>query len=261
MNNIYLDLTQKFNVGRTRAIISSGQAAVLHHLAVMSKDGDWIIREDDETMKHILSVLSNYNARYRFGAPLDIKWMAGGWSAHFEFNYDQIRVRADFITRPPRISDSLLAELWRVYSGKDIPFIDVKTLAEVKKTNREKDYIIIGELARLMTDPKDQILYSRSARELIFLKKEHPDLVLELENQRPVLKKISKGENKLEEALDAERRGFIHANEKRLENYIKAAEKWLALWPEIQKATEGLPLIESHEIVTQKAEGILPFKV
>lgn len=43
--NIYLDLTHRFNEGRLRAVLSSGQAVVLHRLAIMSKDGDWIRRE------------------------------------------------------------------------------------------------------------------------------------------------------------------------------------------------------------------------
>jgi len=42
--NIYVDLTNQFNDGRLRAILSSGQAVVLHRLAIMSKDGDWIVR-------------------------------------------------------------------------------------------------------------------------------------------------------------------------------------------------------------------------
>ena len=37
--NIYLRFTQQFNHGRLRAILSGGQAVVLHRLAMMSKDG------------------------------------------------------------------------------------------------------------------------------------------------------------------------------------------------------------------------------
>jgi hypothetical protein len=46
--NPYLDLTREFNAGRLRAVIASGQAVVLHRLAIMSKDGDWILLEDPE---------------------------------------------------------------------------------------------------------------------------------------------------------------------------------------------------------------------
>ena len=38
-DNIYLELTRVFNAGRLRAILSSGQAVVMHRLAVMSKTG------------------------------------------------------------------------------------------------------------------------------------------------------------------------------------------------------------------------------
>ena len=79
---IYLDLTREFNAGQFRAIITSGQAVVLHRLAVMSKDGDWIVRESEEALAHILRVLAAHGARYRLGAPLDVRWLSGGWSSH-----------------------------------------------------------------------------------------------------------------------------------------------------------------------------------
>ncbi|MEW6094961.1 MAG: hypothetical protein AB1567_00330 [bacterium] len=109
--NIYLQLTKQFNKGKLRAVISSGQAVVLHRLAIMSKDGDWILKEDTETIKHILIVLSQYKAHYRFGAPLDVRWMCGGWSSHFEFYHKGLRIRTDFLTRPPRISQERLRRL------------------------------------------------------------------------------------------------------------------------------------------------------
>lgn len=44
-DNPYVELTAAFNRECLRAVLSSGQAVVLHRLAVMSKDGDWILRE------------------------------------------------------------------------------------------------------------------------------------------------------------------------------------------------------------------------
>ena len=49
--NIYIQLTKEFNEGRLRAIICSGQAVVLHRLAIMSKDGDWILREEESALR------------------------------------------------------------------------------------------------------------------------------------------------------------------------------------------------------------------
>jgi hypothetical protein len=87
VGNIYLELTEQFNAGRLRAIISSGQAVVLHRLAIMSKDGAWILREDVETMSHTLDVLAESAAHYRFGAPLDVRWMADGWRRAFRISH------------------------------------------------------------------------------------------------------------------------------------------------------------------------------
>jgi hypothetical protein len=108
-SNVYADLTRAFNVGRTRAVLCGGQAVVLHRLAVTSKDGGWTIREDDEAVRRILGVLSDRGARYRFGAPLDVRWLRGGWSAHLEFLEGPLRVRCDFFSRPPRIDAASLA--------------------------------------------------------------------------------------------------------------------------------------------------------
>ena len=110
--NICQELTEAFNTGRLRAILSSGQAVVMHRLAVMSKDGDWILREDAEALEHVLTVLEQRGAHYRFGAPLDPRWLSGGWSSHFEFRTETLRVRTDFVTRPPRITLSALEALW-----------------------------------------------------------------------------------------------------------------------------------------------------
>lgn len=59
MENPYLELTEEFNRGRLRAVLSSGQAVVLYRLAIMSKDGDWILRPDEEALRHILRVLAS----------------------------------------------------------------------------------------------------------------------------------------------------------------------------------------------------------
>ena len=232
---------------------------MLHRVAIMSKDGDWILKEDEETMTHILNVLSKYKARYRYCAPLEVRWMGGGWSSHFEFRYKKLRVRTDFFTRPPRISEEELHNLWKEQEGRETPYVNLKHLVEIKKTNREKDYAIIGDLARLMKAPRDQLLYSRSARDLMTIARKHSDLATDLAKIRPVLAKIPEGKEILEKELDAERRELIRMNEKRLETYMKAAVEWSAIWPSVEKEISGRPLMEAHKIITDRADGILPF--
>jgi hypothetical protein len=90
----------------------------LLRLAIASKDGDWILREDQEALDHVLGELERRGARYRFGAPLDLRWLRGGWSCHFEFPHQGTRIRTDFFSRPPRLSPTRLAKLWQEQEGK-----------------------------------------------------------------------------------------------------------------------------------------------
>ncbi len=256
--NIYFQLTRSFNQGRRRAILSSGQAVVYYQLAMMSKDGDWILREDAETLDSVLEVLEERGARYRFGAPLDLPWMRGGWSSHFEFRHTGMRIRTDFVTRPPRISEEDLGRMWDSSPREDLQVIDLRALADIKKTNREKDYAIIGDLARRMASIRDQLLFSRSARDLIRLAEEEPELVQELKEQRGLLGVVAKGRDELEVALDAERRSLMRANEHRLERYLAASGKWRAKWKEIVAETGSLDLREAHRIIVRKAADLLP---
>lgn len=259
MDNPYLGLTEEFNRGRLRVLLSSGQAVVVHQLAIMSKDGDWILREEAEAFGHVLEVLSFHGAHYRFGAPLDLRWLAGGWSAHLELRRESLRIRTDFVTRPPRIAPEQLARMWNEAEATANDVVGLEPLAAIKLTNREKDYAVIGELARRMAEPRSQLLYSRSSRDLIGLAREHPEALAEVIGQRPLLARIAEGREALDEALDRERRVLMRINEERLARYQAAAEPWARIWPDVQRQMEGLSLLEAHRVLTSRAEGVLPF--
>ena len=144
---------------------------------------------------------------------------------------------------------------------QDVPFTDVVTLAELKKTNRERDYAVIGELARLIEDPLDRLRFSRSARDLIALAQEYPELLDRAAARRSSLNHVHEGREALEVALDAERRELIHANERRLQAYMDAAKDWAAAWPKISAEIAELPLQDAHTRLVAHAETVLPFQV
>lgn len=254
---IYHQLTRQFNTGRLRAVMCSGQAVVMHRLALASKDGDWIVRESPDDLNFILNTLSEYGATYRFGAPLDTRWMSGGWSAHFEFHHQGYRVRTDFFTRPPRLTESELTRLWQQSEGRDLPFTGIRELVLMKMTMREKDYPIIGELARRLESIEDQFLFSRSARDLIALAQQHP-IPPAILAARPLLENLANGEDALAAALDAERRNMIKADEARLARYQTASKSWETEWPSLAKKIHSLPLIEAHQHLVAAAEIHLP---
>ena len=258
---IYLDLTREFNSSRLRAVICSGQAAVLHRLAMASKDGDWILREDRESLSHVLGVLSTHGARYRFGAPLDLRWMCAGWSAHFEFQRHGSRVRTDFFTRPPRVAAVDLARMWAEQEGRDPPFTDARMFAQMKKTDRQKDYPFIGEIARRMENPRDRLLFSRSAEDLIAMAGEHADLLQSLCAERPLLARVGTDRRALAEALQLEMLDLMELNERRLNSYRAASSAWAASWPALSRELEELPLVEAHALMLSRASGLLPERV
>jgi len=256
--SIYVDLTREFNLGRLRAVLCSDQACVLHRLAFASKDGDWMLREDDEALRHVLAVLGKRGARYRFGAPLDVRWLAGGWSSHLEFLDGEVRVRTGFFSKPPRLAAEERERVWRLAENAPIPFTDERTTALMKMTDRERDWAFVGELARLMPDVRDQLLFSRSARDILQLAAAHPAWLRELSAKRPLLALITNGSEALETALDRERRRAMHANEARLERYAKAARSWAAIWSEVQRELAGQPLSAAHSIIVSRASAVLP---
>lgn len=231
----------------------------MHRIAIMSKDGDWIIREDDECLKHILSVLEKKGAGYRFGAPLDVRWLSGGWSSHLEYRQDKLRMRVDFVTRPPRISDKDIGLIWAYAEKMELPFVNEVNLAEIKKTAREKDYLFIGELARRMRSIDDQLLYSRSAGDIIRISQSHPRAFKKAALTRPLIERALDGKETLEAALDAERRQIMRADTERLQVYVNASRQWRSRWGEIEEEAGALPLKSAHKKIVAEAEKILPF--
>jgi len=139
-----------------------------------------------------------------------------------------------------------------------VPYVDVRRLAELKKTNRERDYVVIGELARALPEPRDQLLYSRSARDLLALTRRFPALAAALLSERPLLARAADGLEALETALDAERRALMRQNEERLRRYLVAAERWRAAWPSIEQAVADLPLMRAHAQIVERAADLLP---
>jgi hypothetical protein len=244
-----------------RAVIASGQAAVLHRLAIASKDGEWIVREDEEALAHILGILDARGAQYRFGAPLDERWMSGGWSSHLEFRRDDLRVRTDFFTRPPRVTPAELARLWLEQEDRDPPFTDAVILAKMKMTDRQRDYPFIGELARRMENTRDQLMYSRSADNLLELDRRHPELVRSLASQRAILGRIHDGRRPLAEALQLEMLDLVESHERRLAVFRAAALPWATPWPELTRELEGKPLQQAHELIVARAIELLPQRI
>ena len=130
LGNVYFELTRAFNAAGPIAALASGQAVVYYRVAIMSKDGDWVIKETADACARILAVLTEHGAVYRPGAPLDTRWLAGGWSSHFEFADERgRRIRCDFFSRPPRV-DAMHTERLFLAGSDPLRVIDIESLIQ-----------------------------------------------------------------------------------------------------------------------------------
>jgi hypothetical protein len=244
--NIYFELTDVFNRDGRIAVLGSGQAVVWHRLAIMSKDGDWILRERPDACANVLDELGRRGARYRAGAPLDPRWLAGGWSSHFEFADERgRRVRCDFFSRPPRLSPE---DLERIFAEPS-PVVPIEPLIRMKQTQRAKDYAIIGELARRLPPERELALTT------------DVDRVLELAAQYPsdrlaarAARRGARGDvvRALAEEIDA----LQLVDRARLGVYERAAAPYLGAVAKLDRSELLLPA--GHQRLVDLALKLLP---
>jgi hypothetical protein len=249
MENVFFALTEEFNRHGRIAILGSGQAVVWHRLAIMSKDGDWILRETNEACARILDVLARRAARYRPGAPLDPGWLAGGWSSHFELADERgRRVRCDFFSRPPRVGAEVVEAL--LADENAAPVVDVETLIRMKQTQRAKDYAVIGELARRLPPDRELALTTDVDRIL--------ELAPALGDPRRASAAAALGGDRqaVVRTLAEEVDELQQRDRARLERFERAAGPYLAAMRELSRRELALP--DGHARVVALARRLLP---
>lgn len=255
--NVYFELTRAFNDEGRIAILASGQAVVYYRVAMMSKDGDWILRETDGACAQVLDVLGQRGARYRPGAPLDLRWLRGGWSSHFELaDAAGRRVRCDFFSRPPRIPERALERLFEEPGSRgELDVVGLEELIRMKRTQRAKDYPVIGELARRLPPEREVELTT------------DPDRVLALaaahgagsERRAVVVAREGRGRWAVVVALAEEADRLQRTDRRRVARYERAAAPYLTALRRLGR--EVLTLPGGHDRLIELAEELLPTRV
>ena len=252
--NVYFDLTRTFNERGPIAALASGQAVVYYRVAIMSKDGDWVIRETSEACERVLDVLAERGASYRAGAPLDPRWLAGGWSSHFEYADEKHRrVRCDFFSRPPRILPEAIETLFT--SATDaLLVVDVESLIRMKRTQRAKDYAIIGELAARLP-PAQELRMTTDPGRLLRLAPRYGEGL----KRAAVRAAVAGDRDAVVVALAREQDRQQQSDRRRLEAYAAAAEPYLEAFAKMP--SEQTRLRGAHDCVVTLAERLLPLTV
>lgn len=251
--NVYFSLTEEFNAEGQVAILASGQAVVFYRLAIMSKDGDWIISETEAACRRVLEVLGTHVARQRPSAPLDPRWLAGGWSSHFEFRDERKRrVRCDFFSRPPRVPEELRQHCVTRPARPRLVVVSLRALLLMKQTQRAKDYAVIGELARLLP-PEQELEFTTDADAILRLAGAHGG-----GSQRPAVREaVESGERARVVAALAHEIDALQVEDRvRLGSYQQAAQRYLAAFRE--RGLDAVPADEAHPRAVELAVDLLP---
>jgi hypothetical protein len=251
--NVYFALTEAFNAHAPVVALASGQAVVYYRVAIMSKDGDWVIRETPEACERVLSVLEARGARYRLAAPLDVRWLRGGWSSHFEFADDrQRRVRCDFFSRPPRVPAPAIDALFASAGATSLNVVDVESLIAMKQTQRAKDYAVIGTLATLLL-PERELAFTMDPDRILALAGEYG-----AGSSRPAVTAAlgPGGRRAVVLALAEEADDLQQRDRARVDRYEAAAAPYLAECR--ARGLAALPLRDAHARLCDAAERLLP---
>jgi hypothetical protein len=259
----FLDLFRaELRAAGIRFAITSGMACIRYGLQQTTKDSDWIVsaaelRQLRGLLERCEHRLPPWVVQYRpiFGAPLEPAWLDGGWSTH-------IFIRTvgggpdhhlDFFCRPPR------AAAWR-HDSEEADFADRDTVTRMKKTDRDKDWPIVGGLAAqaFARGEPAALLHLRDASLLRRAwSKASVGEQAKAVSARPLLARITSNADdlRLESLLRAERLVWEAVNRRRYAVYQEAWKTWYRRW---QASSDwpwpvSEPFAAQHERVTNAA--------
>jgi hypothetical protein len=212
-----LSTIQKHQV---QALLMGGQACVFYGAAQFSKDVDFLLLASEENFTGLRSALRELGAERIAVPPFDPAALARGHAVHFRCPSGETKgLRIDVMTRlrdlPP------FEVLWErrttitVEGGAEISLLSVEDLVSAKKTQRDKDWPMIGALVEghyMATggEPNRErarfwLLESRTPERLLELVQRFPAEKEQLVIRRPLLAlAVASDLPRLREALDAE---------------------------------------------------------
>ena len=151
LDRFYEGLLTDVRVRGGTCAIAGGMACVQYGVAQSTKDCDVLCSV--EALSTLLDVIEESNflgarGSYRghLTAPLDRRWLAGGWTSHFEWQAADAKPHLDVFGVAPRASTHWSQGISGLLAG-------MHTVAEMKRTDRGKDWPFASALGtRLIAD-------------------------------------------------------------------------------------------------------------
>lgn len=236
--------------------ITGGLACVQFGVAHYTEDCDLICAPNDANRLLTFLQQKTYAGAtcvYRgLSAPLDERWLAGGYTAHFHWP-STIADKAflDVFGIPPRLSSAWQIQMQGIFAGPH-------TVAEMKRTKRRRDWDQATALGLKMIEAGDQRgwLHLFDATTLQALLAEDQPGPQEL-SQRPALRLALEKSPLLSRAIQTEIDFWSHLDRIRLKVYEAAAKKYARAIRKEVKSYAG-DLASQHQFLVNCAAALLP---
>jgi hypothetical protein len=240
--------------------ITSGQACVYYGIQQTTKDSDWIVDLSGiDVLRQVLAGWDKRNpcqAEYRSicGAPLDPKYLRCGWTSHLAIveRTAEVEHHVDIFGKPPRVQ-RLEAD------PGDVEIASRHVVAQMKKTDRDKDWPVVFSLGRQMLERGDWrgVLHVQDTDMLADAWAEvPPENRSELTRQRPLLALIERSPQRLRRAIAVERALWVAVNQARYGSYQRAWKQFFRRWrsePGMQWPLAA-PFHQQHQVVAAACE-------
>jgi len=236
--------------------ITSGMACVHFGVAATTKDCDVLCdAAQADAFRELVAgtplrgVFPNY--RGNLSPPLDSRWMGGGWTSHFTWKTKPENACLDIFGIAPRGSSPWQNEIQGFYASRH-------TVAEMKRTNREKDWPFITALGMKLLNEGDGrgCLHIYDATALMSAVAAHPPSDT-MQNLRPSLRAAVARDPRLEAALHAEQVFWHQLDACRIRLYERALRPYVSA-VRSAIARRDISLGESHDIRVACATAKLP---
>jgi hypothetical protein len=201
-----------------KSLLIGGQACIIYGAAEFSRDSDFFILCDTSNLHRLKKALAALKARRIYYPPLKKEYLERGHACHFRCGTALVKnLRIDVLARMRNCDP--FEKLWprrhtiRIL-GKTIDVIGLEDLVRSKKTQRDKDWLMLNRLVNndIMMSLKPSpgkiawwLYECRDVGQLIRLTANYKKFVRVAALKRPLLKvAIKKDKNQLEKLLHRE---------------------------------------------------------
>lgn len=255
LERFYEGLVEKLHERGVACAITSGMACVHYGVAATTKDCDMLCQP--EAVEKVLALLAETKLngllplyRGHITPPLDARWHTGGWTSHFQWQDAETAAYLDVFGVAPRASSPWQSDVRGRYANPH-------TVAEMKRTNRQKDWPFATVLGVKLLEAGDSRGWLHIFDHEVLLQSAEkvacpPDMIA----QRPVLQLVASHDERLELAIRGEVEFWHRLDRARIKLHERAVRPYMVAVKRDSRS-EAPDLKTQHDCRVEHAEKLL----